>query len=329
MSLKDKLARHKAAKALSNEETQKVTNLTDLLSNDHVDEIIKKGKKDNRFVSLHSDMFYPDPSQPRKTFVEESLNTLQRDIEDIGQLQPILVKPKDKNGKHEIIAGERRWRAIRNSEKVAVIDAVIVGSEFDELKILRMQIQENDNRESVNPLESSLAILRAVELCKKQDLNIDDIKASEMLGVSRTRISKARSILSAPDSVKSLSEKGIINDYNSLYDLSVCHKNDSEKTDKFINEMLDGKEVSSQRKEVKELLNEIKSEKGKEQKETKKENKPKDISKDQKITKIIFDKVGEDSFMEIFLGKKKVRYGLASSVIDDIESFVKDVEEVG
>ena len=62
------------------------------------------------------------PDQPRKTFDEESLNELAASIKDHGILQPILVRPR--NGRYEIIAGERRWRAAKIAG-LATIPAIL------------------------------------------------------------------------------------------------------------------------------------------------------------------------------------------------------------
>ncbi len=52
----------------------------------------------------------PNPHQPRMHFDEDSLSELTASIQQIGVLQPILVRPSDDGG-YELIAGERRWRA--------------------------------------------------------------------------------------------------------------------------------------------------------------------------------------------------------------------------
>jgi len=327
MSLKDKLAKHKAVKAKKATPSDKVEKITDLFSNDNVDEIIDEAKKEDRFISKSADLFYPDPHQPRKSFDEENLANLKSDIESIGQLQPILVKPKDENGHYEIIVGERRWRAINSSDKVKNIDAVIVKTEFDELLVLRMQIQENDNREFVNAMESSAAILRGVELCKTQELNVDDIKAYKMLGISRSRISKARALLAAPEKIKSLANEGLINDYNALYDLSVCHKKDSEKTEQFVDNILENRDKVNLRSEVKSLVNEVNESKEKGSgATTPKAGSKKSAKKEDTVKHISFEQKNNKDYMNIVIGKKKITYQLSGNALEDIAKFGKEVE---
>lgn len=331
MSLKDKLAKHKAGKAKKPAASEKVENITELFSNDNVDEIIDEAKKENRFISKSADLFYPDPGQPRKSFDEKSLENLRQDIESIGQLQPILVKPEDKNGHHEIVAGERRWRAMKGSDKVEHVDAVVIKTEFDELLILRMQIQENDNREFVNALESSAAILRGVDLCKKQEESVDDIKASKLLGISRSRISKARALLAAPDKIKSLSNDGLINDYNALYDLAVCHKKDSDRTEAFVDSLVEGGEKFNLRSEIKSLISEVSEKKDKGGKGKKpKTGSKKPAKKEDTIKSISFEQKSDKDYMSIVIGKKKITYLLSGSALEEIAKFGKEVavEEV-
>lgn len=333
MSLKDKLAKHKEGKAKSAAPKSKVENITELFSNDNVDEIINEAKKENRFFSKAAGMFYPDPNQPRKTFEKDSLVQLQKDIESIGQLQPILVKPQNKKGKYEIIAGERRWRAIKSSRKVKNVDAVIVKTEFDELLILRMQIQENDNREYVNAIENSAAILRGIELCKNQDPDIDDIKASELLGVSRSKISKSRALLSAPDKIKSLSEQGIINDYNALYDLSVCHKKNADQTETFIDNIVKSDEKINFRNEIKTLVNNINTQESNEAKRKKAKITGKTGSKltrnkENAVQKISFESKNNKEYMNLTIGNKRLTYLLTNEALGEISRFGKEAEAV-
>lgn len=58
------------------------------------------------------DKIVPNPFQPRETFDKESIRELAESMKEYGLLQPIIVKPL-KNGKYQIIAGERRWRAFQ------------------------------------------------------------------------------------------------------------------------------------------------------------------------------------------------------------------------
>lgn len=96
----------------------------------------------------------PNPGQPRREFDEEALNGLASSIKQYGILQPIVVTPA-KAGNHEIIAGERRWRAaqLAGLSKVPVI--VRSGKEHERLELALI---ENVQRVDLSPLEQAASI---------------------------------------------------------------------------------------------------------------------------------------------------------------------------
>ncbi len=128
-----------------------------------------------------------DSNQPRKNFREESLEALSRSIEEIGQIQPIIVRPKDE--KYIMIAGERRVRALKEKQKKSVW-ALVVDKNMDPERWRLIQLAENLQRENLNPLERAVAINNYIEeegLSKKE--------ASRRLGIPRTTINDWLNIL--------------------------------------------------------------------------------------------------------------------------------------
>lgn len=328
-SLKDKLAKHKAKKeALGTGD--KVESVTELLGADgetDVSALVKEAKADGRFITLPAEQFKPDPNQPRKTFDQERLAELQADIEAIGQLQPIVVRPADNDGKHMIIVGERRWRAISSSAKVNAVDAVIITSELDELLVLRMQIQENNNREGVGALENAASIMRGVSLCKDQDPSIDDKAAAAMLGISASSISKSRGILNAPDEIKALSEQNIMQDSDTLYELSKAHKKDAEATQAFIDDIRNNDIEGNIRKAAQKLDAELKvqqqQEKNQDKKGKKTASKPKNDSKKgndslPEVEAITFGSEGDKTIISLVIGKKNQSFVLSEAAIESL-----------
>ena len=99
--------------------------------------------------------------QPRKQFQEEEILALSKSIENQGILQPILVrKHTSKEGKYEIIAGERRWRAAQIAK---AHDVPVVLKDLDDRNALEISLMENLQRQDLNPLEESEGYLRLVE----------------------------------------------------------------------------------------------------------------------------------------------------------------------
>lgn len=98
----------------------------------------------------------PNPDQPRAQFPEESLRELAKTIEQVGLVQPILVRPTDSD-KYQIVAGERRWRAAALC-KLATVPAVI--RPLDDDKVLLVALIENLQREDLNIVDEAEAYFR-------------------------------------------------------------------------------------------------------------------------------------------------------------------------
>lgn len=97
----------------------------------------------------------PNPQQPRRHFAEAELAELAESIRAKGILQAILVRPDPKDdGKYQIIAGERRWRAAKQAG-LEEIPATI--RDLDELELLEIGIIENVQRTDLNPIEEAEA----------------------------------------------------------------------------------------------------------------------------------------------------------------------------
>lgn len=139
-----------------------------------------------QIVDLPITLVDPDPNQPRTAFnaidgmvaaeVEEALQELADDIAENTQLQPILVKEMD-NGRYQIVAGERRWRAIRlnNAQGVPNSDTIqaIIRQDLSNAKLRLTQLSENLQREQLTDIEVATflkAILEEFPELQKQDL---------------------------------------------------------------------------------------------------------------------------------------------------------------
>lgn len=140
----------------------------------------------SQIVDLSIALIDPDPNQPRKAFnaidgivdpaAQEALQELADDIAENSQLQPIIVKEME-NGRFQIVAGERRWRAFRlnnangipNSENIQAI----IRQDLANAKLRLSQLSENLQREQLTDLEVAVflkAILDEYPELQKQDL---------------------------------------------------------------------------------------------------------------------------------------------------------------
>ena len=141
----------------------------------------------------------PNKFQPRKIFDEDSLKDLTNSIEEIGMIQPIIVRKSNSDkSKFEIIAGERRWLA---AQKVGLHNVPVVITEADDLKSLEFAIVENVQRHDLNPLEEAQGYKRLID-----EFFYDQEKVSKFIGKSRSYISNSLRILTLPDTVIKLVE---------------------------------------------------------------------------------------------------------------------------
>jgi ParB family transcriptional regulator, chromosome partitioning protein len=109
------------------------------------------------------------PTQPRRYFDSEALKQLTESIKQHGILQPLLVRPVA-DGKHELVAGERRYRA---ATELALTEVPVVIRELDDNAAFQLALVENLLREDLNPVEETEGILQLLAL--KLGRSVEDI----------------------------------------------------------------------------------------------------------------------------------------------------------
>lgn len=143
----------------------------------------------------------PNREQPRKDFDEEALAELADSIEKHGLLQPIVVRPRA-NGRYEIIAGERRWRACRMAG-LFKIPAVI--KEMDEQSAAEAALIENLQREDLNAYEEALGYSTLIER-----FSLTQEEAAVRVGKSRAAVANALRLLKLNDKMLTALREGKI-----------------------------------------------------------------------------------------------------------------------
>ena len=141
----------------------------------------------------------PNPDQPRSSFDKGALDALAGSIASAGLLQPLIVRPPD-DGRYELVAGERRWRAAQQAG-LDRVPAVIRSSPEDER--LQSALIENMVREDLNPVDEARACAALVD-----DLGISKEELARRVGRSRASISNLIRLLDLPDDVQRLLERG-------------------------------------------------------------------------------------------------------------------------
>jgi ParB family chromosome partitioning protein len=135
-----------------------------------------------------------NPSQPRKFFKDESISELATSIKESGILQPILVRPK--NGRYEIVAGERRFRAAKLAGE-AEIPAII--RDLEDEAVLQIALIENLQREDLNPMEEAKAYALLHQVYK---LTHEEI--AQKIGKKRVTITNRLRLLGLCEAVQKL-----------------------------------------------------------------------------------------------------------------------------
>ena len=142
-----------------------------------------------------------NPNQPRREFNEEALQELADSIAEIGIIQPITLR-KLNNGKYQIIAGERRWRASMRA-KLKAIPAYI--KTVDDENLMEMALVENIQRQDLNAIEIALAYQQLIE-----QYGLTQEKLAEKVGKKRATVANFLRLLKLPAPVQIGLRNGLI-----------------------------------------------------------------------------------------------------------------------
>lgn len=133
--------------------------------------------------------------QPRTKMDQASLEELAASIRAQGVIQPILVRPVG-GGRHEIIAGERRWRA---AGMAGLSEVPVVIRDVPDQAALAMALIENIQRENLNPLEEAQGMQRLID-----EFHLTHQNLAESVGRSRTAVTNALRLLNLSATVQRL-----------------------------------------------------------------------------------------------------------------------------
>jgi ParB family chromosome partitioning protein len=159
-------------------------------------------QRQNDVSSVPLEALAPNPKQPRKYFAPDTLEELAASIRSQGIVQPLLVRPTDEDGRYEIVAGERRWRAA----KLAGLQEIpVLVRQLSDMEVMAAALIENLQREDLNPLEEA----RAMATLRTQfGLSQDELATT--LGKSRPAIANALRLLNLNFEAQDALEKGHI-----------------------------------------------------------------------------------------------------------------------
>lgn len=142
----------------------------------------------------------PNPRQPRSHFDEESLAGLTASISELGILQPVLVRSVG-DGRFELIAGERRWRAAKRAGLQTV--PVVVRSAETDAQLLEQALVENLHRADLNAIEEAAAYQQLIE-----DFGLTQEAVATRVGKSRAAVSNTLRLFQLPPAIQGLVADG-------------------------------------------------------------------------------------------------------------------------
>jgi ParB family chromosome partitioning protein len=140
----------------------------------------------------------PNPLQPRSHMNEAELVELASSIEASGLLQPVVVRPR--NGKYELIAGERRWRAVQRLGW-AKIPAVV--KDVDDRTLLTLALIENLQRDDLTAIDEASGYQRL-----GSEFQLGQAEIARLVGRDRSTVANLLRLLKLPDEVKQLIQDG-------------------------------------------------------------------------------------------------------------------------
>lgn len=150
-------------------------------------------------TTLRVNQLQPGVYQPRSHMDEAALNTLAQSIKEQGLMQPILVRAVE-DGKYEIIAGERRWRA---SQIAGLSEVPVLVKDVANENAAVMALIENIQREDLNPLEEAQGIDRLI-----REFGLTHDQAAGAVGRSRSAVSNLLRLLNLSNQVQTMLNAG-------------------------------------------------------------------------------------------------------------------------
>ncbi|MDC1310833.1 ParB/RepB/Spo0J family partition protein [Burkholderiales bacterium] len=146
-------------------------------------------------LTLPIDALQPGKFQPRTNINDGAITDLSESIRSQGVIQPLIVRTLS-NGRHEIIAGERRWRA---ALKVGLKAVPVVVKDADDKSAMAMALIENIQREDLNSIDEAIGIKKLIE-----EFEMTHEAVARILGKSRSTVTNLQRLLSLSPSVQQM-----------------------------------------------------------------------------------------------------------------------------
>lgn len=151
-------------------------------------------------LSVPIEFVTPNPRNPRRHFGEADLADLAQSIREHGIVQPVIVRKASEQGRYEIIAGERRWRA---AQQAGLTSIPVLVREVNDRTALELAIIENVQRADLNPLEEAAGYQQLID-----DHSYTQADLGQVIGKSRSHVANTLRLLKLPDAVRTMVADG-------------------------------------------------------------------------------------------------------------------------
>lgn len=153
----------------------------------------------NELQNLPVDLIQRGKYQPRRDMDPAALEELAQSIKAQGLMQPIVVRPIA-DGRFEIVAGERRWRA---SQQAGLHKIAALVRDIPDEAAIAMALIENIQREDLNPIEEAVALQRL-----QQEFQLTQQQVADAIGKSRVTVTNLLRLTALPEEIKTLLSHG-------------------------------------------------------------------------------------------------------------------------
>jgi ParB family transcriptional regulator, chromosome partitioning protein len=175
-----------------------------------------EGDSQEKILQIPLSSIKTNKYQPRVDFNQEKLNDLINSIKEKGVVQPVLVR-KTMDG-YELIAGERRLRAVRS---IGLDKVPAIVRNVTDVDMLEISLIENIQREELNPIEEAHAFQKFIT-----DFNFTQEKIAKALGKDRSTIANIIRLLGLPKKIQDFISKGVISAGHAKAILSLAAESD-------------------------------------------------------------------------------------------------------
>ncbi len=172
--------------------------LAALIGDDVAEEEVVRHMKGLRQMPIAA--IVPNPFNPRRRFDEEELKALADSIRQKGILQPLVVRPAEREGFYMLVAGERRLRA---AQKAGLHEVPVIVREMSDAEALEIALIENVQRADLSPMEEARGYQKLID-----DYGYTQQQLAEVVGKSRSHIANTMRLLNLPPLVQQMVDTG-------------------------------------------------------------------------------------------------------------------------